>query len=148
MHTSSLCISRFLLTMFVLICSVATGLGLPSTTRYECLIEPKLVTDPYLTLIEPLASRLRIEIFCDRVTEALYDSPSYKKTTGNINERSGRFNLLNQELLQLESDLNPEMGSSKPTAKPLHPTVCTNARSGNIVVFSLCPDSPATIRTP
>ncbi|KAH6707801.1 hypothetical protein BKA61DRAFT_491032 [Leptodontidium sp. MPI-SDFR-AT-0119] len=93
--------------------SVATGLGLPSTTRYECLIEPKLVTVSYRTLIEPLATRLRIEIFCGRVTEALYDSPFYEKTTGNTNERSDRFNLLNQELLQLESDLNPEMGSTE-----------------------------------
>ncbi|KAH7351359.1 C6 zinc finger domain protein, partial [Rhexocercosporidium sp. MPI-PUGE-AT-0058] len=93
--------------------SVATGLGLPSTTRYECLMEPKLMTASYRALDEPLASRLRIELFCDRVTEALYKNPSHEKATGNTNERSGRFNLLSQELIQLESDLNPEMDSTE-----------------------------------
>lgn len=81
--------------------SVATGLGQPSTTKYDWSLEQRKSWRSYLP--EELSYRLRIENFCERVSQALYGSSSF--TTEN-SERLGRFQLLTQEFLQLESELS------------------------------------------
>lgn len=92
---------------------MATGLGQPSTTKYAWSLEPVAGRDSYNILPEPLFSRLRIENFCDRVTQSLYGNNL--RATGNANEAEtmGLFNLLSQELRQLELDLEPMINSRR-----------------------------------
>lgn len=54
--------------------SVATGYGQPPSTIYDWALEPASLRDADYRLPDDLATRLRIEKFCDRVTKALYSS--------------------------------------------------------------------------
>lgn len=96
---------------------MATGLGQPSSTKYDWSLEPKTVGSSHRILPDPLASRLRIENFCDRATQSLYDGTFRLTGTGDVNEKFGRFNLLNQELHQLELDF---ISAASPRKSPIH----------------------------
>ncbi|KAF4769229.1 hypothetical protein HAV15_008951 [Penicillium sp. str.  len=54
--------------------NVATGYGQPPSTIYDWALEPASLRDADYRLPDDLATRLRIEKFCDRVTKALYSS--------------------------------------------------------------------------
>ena len=81
--------------------SVATGYGQPSITTHEWIPE-SVIKDK---VSDALASRLRIERFCDRVTKALYSNESSQASLSADKNVFGSINLLNQEFHRLEMEL-------------------------------------------
>jgi hypothetical protein len=55
---------------------------------------------------EALASSLRIERFCDRITRALYSNESFSTPISADRNTFGSINLLNQEFNHLERELS------------------------------------------
>jgi hypothetical protein len=82
--------------------SVSTGYGQPSLAMHDWIPESVIKAK----VSEALASRLRIERFCDRVTKALYSNEPFPTSSSADRNVFGFINLLNQEFHHLEMELS------------------------------------------
>ncbi|KAI9758608.1 MAG: hypothetical protein M4579_002984 [Chaenotheca gracillima] len=91
--------------------SVATGYGQPPSTLYDWTLESSLAKEDSYRLPAELAVRLRIEKFCDKVTQSLYSTRGDPVGLTKDDERSSLTSLLGREFEAMEADLGPDLSS-------------------------------------
>lgn len=91
------------------ICSVGTGYGLGQPTFYDWTLEPDLSREVSYQLPKELEDRIRIEMFSDKVTKALYSNRSDPIGLAKDSERYSLYSLLAREFGDLEVQLGPNV---------------------------------------
>ncbi|KAI9821069.1 MAG: hypothetical protein M1827_003802 [Pycnora praestabilis] len=85
--------------------SVGTGYGQPVTTLYDWTLDSNGAKEASYKLPEELESRLQIEIFCDKVTKALYSNRRDPVGLSRDDQRVALTTLLVREFEELEENL-------------------------------------------
>ena len=92
---------------------VATGYGEPPTTVYDWTLSPSGTKEVGYRLPGAMDSRLRIEVFCDKTTRALYNNPSDPVGLADEASKTVLVGVLNRDLQELEQRLGHEdLGTS------------------------------------
>ncbi|MCJ1476255.1 hypothetical protein MMC13_004921 [Lambiella insularis] len=88
---------------------VSTGYGLPTATLYDSTLGPSAMKDSGFDLPDDVDARLRIEIFSDKVTKALYRNPTDPVGLADPKGKSTIMSLLNAEFEELKDNLMPHL---------------------------------------
>ena len=88
---------------------VATGYGQPPPTVYDWTLAPAGMRESGFKLPDEMDARLRIEIFSDKVTKALYSNPSDPVGLAVHEQKSMLVNLLTRDLEELEQSVKSDM---------------------------------------
>ena len=89
--------------------SVTTGYGQPANTIYDWTLQPVGEREHSYTLPDDLEARVRIEIFCNRVTTLLYSNTRDPVGLAKEGDASVLVDVLERDLMILENTLDPLM---------------------------------------
>jgi hypothetical protein len=90
---------------------VATGYGQPSSSLYDWTLQPVNLKDADFKLPGEFDARLRIEMFCDKVTKALYSNERNPVGLANDHEKTMLTQFLAKDLTELEETLTLNLSS-------------------------------------
>lgn len=90
---------------------VSTGYGQPTTTLYDLTLGSNTMRDSGLRLPDDVDARLRIEMFSDKVTKALYRNQSNPVGLADPKGKSTIVDLLDGSFDELKDNLKPHLTS-------------------------------------